>query len=133
VDNEIRSPTTNWDFEFVGTKITIRSAPRQISLIAELRPGVGITFTDFRIEHRDFVLIASGGWIIGVSAQFAFEAREIEVTRVGGTVVHFAGHSVTLGKAPAFPSLGSMKSGVLRGFAPDAPDYRRLAAMAAKR
>ena len=56
MDNEWRTPTSNWDTEVVGSRIIVRSAIRSISLVVRSEPPSRIVIERINLIHRNFVI-----------------------------------------------------------------------------
>ncbi len=57
VENEWRTPTTNWDTQVVGQTITIRRAPGDIALVLRAEPPEAIRIERLRMLHRGTTII----------------------------------------------------------------------------
>lgn len=66
VDNEWRSPTSNWDIEVVGTKITIRKKLGDVILILRTDPPYKLIVERLDMEHRGVRIRCSEGQNIEV-------------------------------------------------------------------
>jgi hypothetical protein len=80
-DNEWKTPTTNWDVEVVGRRITVRSGARDISLILRSDPPGRIIVERLEMEHRGTRIHCS-------------EKKPIEVTTPSGIKMYSEGATV---------------------------------------
>lgn len=134
VENELRAYTSNWDCELIGGALTIRNAPRSIGLRARLEPGIGMRLEEFAVRHGSVDVWAKGGFVYAVLGDCAFELADIEIERVGGTVLYVTGNEIVVGKAPVgHPSFASGSLGTLRAYPRGHPRFDELAAEAARR
>lgn len=82
VNNEWRVPTTNWDVELAGQRITIRHASRQIILQIRTEPRKRLVIEKLEMSHKGVQVSCREGKHLSVITTFGTElyAQAAEVT-----------------------------------------------------
>lgn len=138
VQNEIRTPTQNWDSVFEGNIITLRSARYKVALVLRSEPGVGLIFErldlnlgEYKIRVREgkpvYVEIPATGVEVPVQtgwAQLHLEPRGGALEVSGTTLKGFflglalAAGGIGFGRVRPGDWNNSFKSGEIRQVQP---------------
>lgn len=97
IQNEWQGPTTNWDIEIKGPKITIRNAPKEITLVIRAEPPEKLVVERLNMFYKGARIVASE------------DSKEISWGSSDGCFISLKAPEIKMSVGASFPEEGGIR------------------------
>ncbi len=91
VDNEWRTPSSNWDTKINGSRLTIRGALREVLLVLKSEPPHRLIFETVNMKHKGIEIVCKNNRAIQVTtstSRFVSKGMSAKDCKIGIYVTH---------------------------------------------